>query len=145
MITTTIAGLMIFLVVLVVTWSVLPRMGLRGLSRAALALCVATLSVLGLAPQAGSSATGAILIPYAALGIALPFVILIQLLGVGMRRYNAAFPRRRERIDKAPKDKNCDRATTSLSRSDRKALFDDPADGSEFHRLTRASRHRPRR
>ncbi len=84
-------GIVIFFVVLVVTWTVLPKMGFRGLSRAALAFCVAALSVLGL--DSGypvrlegdpPSGIGGILIPYAALGITLLILILLWLFGIGL-------------------------------------------------------------
>lgn len=44
-------GAMFFLIVLAVTWNVLPKMGYQGASRATLAICVAALCVLGLIIQ----------------------------------------------------------------------------------------------
>ena len=78
----------VFVIVLVVSLRALSEMGFTGASRKTLAFCVAALSVMGLTllgprepfqglPQSGPSTFYFLLIPYAALGLALLALLLL--------------------------------------------------------------------
>ncbi len=82
-----IVALLFMVIVLTVCWRVLADMGFHGVPRAALAVCVALLSVLGLvAPirvvavgdgQASLPSINVLLIPYAALGLSILLSLLL--------------------------------------------------------------------
>ncbi len=78
-------GIVIFLLVLVVIWKVLPEMGFEGFSRGAMAICIAALSVLGLNPGRTSEVQNVILVPYAALGISILLVLLLIVLAASFK------------------------------------------------------------
>lgn len=118
-------GIVIFVLVLAVSWKVLPDMGFSGFLRGVMAFCIAALSVLGLNPmfivQAQPSGLDVVLVPYTALGVSILFVLLFSILAACFRRLGLLPMSDDDEVDVDTEDNNSpDRDSERINLLDRK-------------------------